>query len=98
MVTVKSQLGEDGQIDISVNDTGPELPLGKADQFDAFFTTMPQGSGMDLAICKSSVESQGGRTRANSDGGRREVPLLLAYGSRGNKPSRECRVIRHSAR
>jgi signal transduction histidine kinase len=45
VVTVKSQLGEDGQIEISVNDTGPGLPLGKADQiFDAFFTTKPQGS------------------------------------------------------
>ena len=32
VVTVKSQLGEDGQIEISVNDTGPGLPPGKADQ------------------------------------------------------------------
>jgi signal transduction histidine kinase len=56
VVTVKSQLGEDGQIEISVNDTGPGLPLGKADQiFDAFFTTKPQGSGMGLAIGKSIV-------------------------------------------
>jgi PAS domain S-box-containing protein len=71
VLTVKSQLGEDGQIEISVNDTGPGLPLGKADQiFDAFFTTKPQGSGMGLAISKSIVESQGGRIWANGDGGR----------------------------
>ena len=71
VVTMKSQLGEDGQIEISVNDTGPGLPLGKADQiFDAFFTTKPQGSGMGLAISKSIVESHGGQIWANGDGGR----------------------------
>jgi signal transduction histidine kinase len=71
VLTMKSQLGEDGQIEISVNDTGRGLPLGKADQiFDAFFTTKPQGSGMGLAICKSIIESQGGRIWANGDGGR----------------------------
>jgi signal transduction histidine kinase len=71
VVTVKSQLREDSQIEISVNDTRPGLPAGKADEiFDAFFTTKPQGSGMGLAICKSIVESQGGRTWADGDGGR----------------------------
>ncbi|HEY1803926.1 MAG TPA: PAS domain S-box protein [Terracidiphilus sp.] len=56
VVTVKSQLGEDGQIEISVNDTGAGLPQGNADQiFDAFFTTKPQGSGLGLAISKSIV-------------------------------------------
>jgi signal transduction histidine kinase len=71
VVTVKSQLGEDGQIEISVNDTGAGLPMGNIDQiFDAFFTTKPQGSGMGLAISKSIVESHGGRIWANGDGGR----------------------------
>jgi signal transduction histidine kinase len=69
VLTVKSQTGEDGQIEVSIRDTGPGLPAGKVDQiFDAFFTTKPQGSGMGLAICKSIVESQGGRIWADGDG------------------------------
>ena len=68
-LTVKSQLSEDAQIQISIHDTGPGLPVGKVDQiFDAFFTTKPQGSGMGLAISKSIVESRGGRIWANGDG------------------------------
>jgi signal transduction histidine kinase len=71
VLNVKSQLSENGQIEIAVKDTGPGLPLEKADQiFDSFFTTKPQGSGMGLAICKSIVESQGGRIWANGNGGR----------------------------
>jgi PAS domain S-box-containing protein len=71
VLTVNSQFGEDSQIEISVNDIGPGLPPGNADQiFDAFFTTKPQGSGMGLAISKSIIESHGGRIWANGDGGR----------------------------
>jgi PAS domain S-box-containing protein len=71
VLSVKSQLREDGQIQISIHDTGPGLPLGKVDQiFDAFFTTKPQGSGLGLAISKSIIESQGGRIWANGDSGR----------------------------
>jgi signal transduction histidine kinase len=69
VLTVKSQLPENGQIEILVNDTGPGLPMGKAGQiFDTFFTTKPQGSDMGLAISKSIVESYGGRIWANGDG------------------------------
>ncbi len=71
VLTVKSQLREDGQIEIAVKDTGSGLPLDKADQiFEAFFTTKPQGSGMGLAISKSIVESQGGQIWASGEGER----------------------------
>jgi signal transduction histidine kinase len=71
VLTVKSKLREDGEIQISVNDTGPGLPQDKNDHiFDAFFTTKPQGSGMGLAICKSIVESHGGRIWASGNDGR----------------------------
>jgi len=70
VLAVKSDIRPDGRIEISVNDTGPELPPGKADQiFDAFFTTKPQGSSMGLAISKSIVESHGGRIWADGDAG-----------------------------
>jgi len=69
-LTISSELGQDGQVLISVGDTGVGLPAGKSDQiFDAFFTTKPEGSGMGLAISRSIVESHGGRLWADSNAG-----------------------------
>jgi signal transduction histidine kinase len=71
VLKVKSQLCEDAQIQVSIQDTGPGLPVGKVDQiFDSFFTTKPHGSGMGLAISRSIVESHGGRIWATGNGGR----------------------------
>jgi C4-dicarboxylate-specific signal transduction histidine kinase len=57
-----SQQAEDGQLMVSVSDTGVGLPPQQADQiFNAFFTTKPQGTGMGLRISRSIVESHGGR-------------------------------------
>ena len=61
-LTVKSQQDEDGQILISISDTGAGLSPGQAEQiFNAFFTTKPHGTGMGLAISRSIIESHGGR-------------------------------------
>jgi PAS domain S-box-containing protein len=69
-LTVKSQL-LDSKLLLTVNDTGPGLPVGNVDQiFSAFFTTKPQGSGMGLAISRSIVESHGGQLWASTNDGR----------------------------
>ena len=61
-LAIKSQRSEKKQLLVSVSDTGAGLPPGYADQvFDAFFTTKPHGTGMGLRICRSIVESHGGR-------------------------------------
>ena len=61
-LTIKSQLSDAGQLLISVSDTGVGLPAEKHEQiFDAFFTTKKSGTGMDLPISKSIIESHGGR-------------------------------------
>jgi signal transduction histidine kinase len=65
---IQSQRGGDGQVLISVTDTGVGLPPQQVDNiFDAFFTTKPNGTGMGLRISRSIVESHGGRLWAGDN-------------------------------
>jgi PAS domain S-box-containing protein len=71
-LTVKSQQTENGQILISISDTGAGLsPVQEEQIFNAFFTTKPHGTGMGLPISRSIIESHGGRlwAAANSPRG-----------------------------
>jgi PAS domain S-box-containing protein len=64
-LAIKSETN-DGQLLISVSDTGVGLPPEQADQiFTAFFTTKDHGTGMGLPISRSIIESHGGRLWAD---------------------------------
>jgi C4-dicarboxylate-specific signal transduction histidine kinase len=83
-LTIQSQRSEDGQVLISVSDTGVGLPPQQADKiFDAFFTTKTQGTGMGLRISRSIVESHAGRLWAadNSPRGARFCFTLPSAGA-----------------
>ena len=69
-LTIRSQLGEDGRLLVSVSDSGVGLPTEQVgDPFKAFFTTKPDGSGMGLTISRSIVESHGGHLWATGNDG-----------------------------
>jgi signal transduction histidine kinase len=70
-LTVTSKRTEDGQLLISVSDSGIGLPQEQPDRiFEAFFTTKSQGTGMGLSISRTIVESHGGRLWATANPGR----------------------------
>jgi PAS domain S-box-containing protein len=67
-LTISSQRSPEGQLVVSIGDTGVGLPAENTEQiFDAFHTTKPQGTGMGLAITRSIVEAHGGRVWATAN-------------------------------
>lgn len=53
-----------------MRDRGIGLEPGHTDRlFQAFFTTKPQGMGLGLAICRTVIESHGGRLWVESNHG-----------------------------
>jgi len=70
-LTVTSNRSEDGQLLISVSDSGVGFPIEESERiFKAFFTTKPQGTGMGLSISRTIVESHSGRLWASANTGR----------------------------
>lgn len=64
---VSSGTNEDGQLLISVSDTGSGLPADQPERiFTPFFTTKAQGTGMGLSISRRIVESHEGRLWATA--------------------------------
>jgi signal transduction histidine kinase len=62
LVCVRSGKHDGGGALIAVEDSGPGVEPEDARRiFEAFFTTKAEGMGMGLSICRSIVESHGGR-------------------------------------
>ena len=70
-IIIRSQRAENGEILVSVADTGAGISTQLAEHiFDPFFTTKLHGTGMGLRISRSIIESHGGRLWAASSPGR----------------------------
>ena len=63
VIHVGVETAADGsQVEVSVRDNGPGIPSDIEESlFKPFTTTKPEGLGLGLAICRSLVESWGGR-------------------------------------
>lgn len=68
-IELRTGMGEEGFVEISVTDTGCGIPSEIVDRiFDPFFTTKPQGmgTGLGLSICHGIVTRLGGSLRVES--------------------------------
>jgi signal transduction histidine kinase len=62
VLSVRSQIQDDGDIRISIADTGAGVGPQDIDRiFNPLFTTKANGMGMGLAICRSIMEAHDGR-------------------------------------
>ncbi|MBR0778991.1 PAS domain-containing protein [Bradyrhizobium diazoefficiens] len=79
VLIVRSETAGSAHVQITVEDTGSGIDPSIADRvFEAFFTTKALGMGMGLSICRSIVESHGGRlsVSARTPGGSSFCVLL----------------------
>ena len=70
-LTIKSKITRDGQVAVTLQDTGVGIPEKiKPQIFTPLFTTKPRGQGFGLAVCKRVIEAHGGVISFDSEEGK----------------------------
>jgi signal transduction histidine kinase len=74
VLRVESAIYDSDNVLVAVEDSGTGIDQNDINRiFDSFYTTKSQGMGMGLSICRSIVESHGGRIWASSRGARGSI-------------------------
>lgn len=77
-LVLRTAVGEGGCVQCGVADSGPGIPAEALPRlFEAFFSTKPDGMGMGLPICRSIIETHGGRIWAGTPRSGAELLLSL---------------------
>jgi two-component system, LuxR family, sensor kinase FixL len=64
-LTIATALIDPATVQVTVSDTGPGVSAGMEERlFEAFASTKSSGMGLGLSICRTIVESHGGRIKA----------------------------------
>ena len=80
-ITITASKYSEQHLLIEIMDNGPGVPADKVEAiFQAFYTTKTNGVGIGLNICRTMIESNGGRMWAKTDdaGGVFYITLPLA--------------------
>lgn len=96
---VSTELGSDGQVCVSLRDTGSGMtPETLSRIFDPYFTTKQRGkvSGLGLSVCRRAVRAMGGSISVRSEPGRGStfVVKLRSAPARTEPPQLEATAAR----
>ena len=69
-LTVTTALFDQETVELAISDSGPGVARDMIDHlFEPFFSTKGRGMGLGLSICRTIVESHGGRIEASKNSG-----------------------------
>jgi two-component system sensor kinase FixL len=69
-LTVTTALFDQETVELAISDSGPGVARDMIDHlFEPFFSTKDRGMGLGLSICRTIVESHGGRIEASKNSG-----------------------------